>query len=297
MSSLPPTIHKLGTLDIDTVEATPVVFGGRLLRFEYVRAGYHANERDDSHFRFVDVASRQCTPAFGDGFHLGSAMVEGDEIFVYAVENWGQSRIFQFRSRDLVTWTSTVAVDLPGWTIFNTSACRDPQGWALAFEVGAPEDVVGQRFTNFFARSDDLDTWRTEPLDRVLATDRYTACPALRWHDGWYYCFYLEARPGPTYETWLARSRNLIAWELSPHNPVLAHSDEDRAIHPDAMDLNPEQRHRVATAVNLNNSDFDLCWHEGAVVITYSWGNQHGVEHLAGARFDGSLAGFLSGWF
>ena len=32
-----PEIRKLGTLDLDMVEATPVVFKDRLFRFEYVR--------------------------------------------------------------------------------------------------------------------------------------------------------------------------------------------------------------------------------------------------------------------
>ena len=32
-----PRIEKLGTIDCDMVETTPIVFGGRLYRFEYVR--------------------------------------------------------------------------------------------------------------------------------------------------------------------------------------------------------------------------------------------------------------------
>ena len=52
-------IRKLGTVDCDIVEANPVVWQGRLLRFEYIRArndqkGYYANRTGDSYFRFVD---------------------------------------------------------------------------------------------------------------------------------------------------------------------------------------------------------------------------------------------------
>ena len=54
----PPRITKLGTIDCDMVETTPIVFNGRLYRFEYVRDFYYKpNTTGRSHFRFVDVAS------------------------------------------------------------------------------------------------------------------------------------------------------------------------------------------------------------------------------------------------
>ena len=49
--------------------------------------------------------------------------------------------------------------------------------------------------------------------------------------------------------------------------------------------------------MNCNNSDIDFCEFEGDLVINYSWGNQEGIEFLSEARFDGSLAAFLTGWF
>src|SRR5688500_9190903 len=41
-----PQIRKLGTLDLDMVEATPIVFRDRLYRFEYVRKDYTPNPTD-----------------------------------------------------------------------------------------------------------------------------------------------------------------------------------------------------------------------------------------------------------
>src|SRR6185503_13014949 len=38
-----PLIQKLGTVDLDLVETTPVVFKDRLWRFEWVREGYWNN--------------------------------------------------------------------------------------------------------------------------------------------------------------------------------------------------------------------------------------------------------------
>ena len=97
------------------------------------------------------------------------------------------------------------------------------------------------------------------------------------------------------YEQYVVPSRDLIHWESSPLNPVLRATEEDRRIANPNLTL--EQRERIRTAVNINNSDIDFCEYGGELVITYSWGNQRGVEHLGAARFDGTLAEFLLGWF
>jgi len=290
-----PLIHKLGTLDCDMVETTPVVFSGRLYRFEYVRDNYHANHTGQSYFRFVDVQTGQATPAFAQGFHLGSAYVEGDTAYAYGVPAWGGSRVDVFSSQDLTHWQSQTAIDLPGWELFNTSVCRGPDRYVMAIEVGGPPEVVGVPFTMRFAESNDLLNWRLLPEDAVFSKDRYTACPALRYLNGYYYMVYLEARPGPTYEEWIVRSKDLVNWEISPLNPVLSFSDEDKVIANPA--LTAAQRERIAKAVNINNSDIDFCQFGEEVVIYYSWGNQQGVEHLAHAIYHGSLASFLEGFF
>ena len=49
---------------------------------------------------------------------------------------------------------------------------------------------------------------------------------------------------------------------------------------PKGAPLTPEQRERIRGATNLNNSDIDFCEYQGRLVITYSWGNQQGIEHL-----------------
>ena len=68
----------------------------------------------------------------------------------------------------------------------------------------------------------------------TLMVASYTACPALRYHDGFYYMFYLEQVPlqtgGVCYETYLVRTPDFLDWQLSPLNPVLSASDDDRTI-------------------------------------------------------------------
>jgi len=297
-----PFIRKLGTIDCGLVEATPVVFGGKLYRFEYVREPhfYPPNTTGTSYFRFVDVETGAATPGFAAGYHLGSAFVDGDTAYAFGVPLWGQDRTQVFCSTDLVNWSDRTALSLPGWGIYNTSVCKGPDRYIMAFEVGEPEELVGKRFTNFFAASKDCLNWNLlPPEDHVFTRDRYSACPAIRYFAKHYYMIYLEAVPHPeddaAFVPYIVRTTDLVHWESSPLNPVMEYSDDDRQIA--NPNLTNEQRKGIRTAYNRNNSDVDLCEYNGRVVIYYSWGSQRGTEHLAEARYDGSLERFVKGFF
>ena len=290
-----PSIRKLGTLDLDMVETTPVVFHDRLYRFEYVRSGYDANKTGDSFFRFIDVETGKAIPPFAKTFDLGCVYAEGGTMWVFGVDNWDGENIAAFRSSDLEHWEQRPALKLPGWGLFNTSVCKAGEHYFMAIEVGKPPEVVGVPFTMRFAESKNLLDWKLLPEACVYTKERYSACPALRFLDGWFYMTYLEARPGPTYETDIVRSRDLIRWEPSPLNPVLKASPEDKQIA--NPKLTADQRAKIAGAVDLNNSDVDLCEFRGKTIIMYSWGNQQGTEFLAEAVYDGTLASLLKGFF
>jgi alpha-L-fucosidase len=290
-----PLIRKEGTLDCDMVETTPAVFHGRLYRFESVRPDYWDNRLGVQHFRFLDVASGRATAVFGQGCDFGCPYTEGGEMHVYGVRPGGGSQMCVFRSRDLEAWSDAVAFELKGWDLFNNSVCRGDGRYVMAVEVGGPPEVVGVRFTMRFLESHDLLAWRLLPEECVFAKDRYTACPALRYLDGWYYMIYLEALPGWTFAPFIVRSRDLASWHSGPLNPVMSHSDEDKRIANPG--LSAAQRALIAGAEDINNSDVDLCEFEGRTIIYYSWGSQRGVEFLAGAVYDGTLASFLRGFF
>ena len=290
-----PIIKKLGTIDCHMVETTPVVCKNRLLRFEYVRANYYANKTGNSYFRFVDVATRQPTTSFAQGYHLGCAFAEDDWMYAFGVEKWGGSTIRMFRSKDLKAWATLSALTLRGWGLFNTSVCKAGGRYVMAIEVGSPPEIVGVPFTIFFAESQDLEHWKRLPQECVYSKEKYTACPALRYVDGQFYLIYLEARPGPTYESYIVRSKDLIHWQTSRLNPVLAFSDDDKRIA--NPKLTADRQRVISKSLDINNSDIDLCEYRGKTVIYYSWGNQQGKEFLAEAVHDGNLSNFLHGFF
>ncbi|MBL9140074.1 MAG: hypothetical protein JNK85_29650 [Verrucomicrobiales bacterium] len=286
-----PLLRKLGTVDLDLVEATPVVFLDRLWRFEWVRDGYWNNPRRTNFFRFVDPNTGETTPPFAEGHEFGSAFVHDGTMYVTGTAQ--RDRIQMFASRDLKSWDSWQVLGPGTYGIFNTSMCRAEKDFVLMFEIDRPAEEAGAAFTARFLRSKDLKTWSLTGPECNYSKDRYTAPHALRWHGGWFFDFYLEAHRG--YEMRVVRSRDLIQWEPSPLNPVLRASPDDKAIR--NASFTEAQRKRIREAVNWNNSDIDFCEWQGRLSVTYSWGNQLGVEHLAEAIYDGSLAQFLQGWF
>lgn len=299
-----PLIQKHGTIDCDMVEVSPVVFKGKLYRFEYVRKDkYEFNITGDSYFRFIDIGTGEVSPGFAAGYHLGSAYVEADTVFVFGTSDWGGTEVRVFRSTDLETWQSYTAWEHPDWTLYNTAVCKTDAGYVMAVEVGAPPEVVGVRFTMRYLTSPDLRQWTLLGDECVYTKDRYSACPVLHFLDGFVYMIYLERKPVPegieeqwhAYAPHIIRSKDLAVWEDSPLNPVMSHSSEDKRIA--NPKLSPEQRDRIASALNLNNSDVDLCEYGGKTIIYYSWGNQHGTEFLAEAEYEGTLAEFIRGFF
>ncbi len=288
-----PLIVKKGTIDVDLVETTPVVFKNRAYRFEYVRERYWDNPTGDSYFRFIDHKTGKPSKSFAKGFHLGSALVHNGTIYVTAVNIWDGEQIHIFSSNDMENWDSWMAFDLPGYGIFNTSMTWAKDKYVLMFEIGKPEEKSGVKFTANFATSTDLKSWDLLSPDHNYAKDRYTAPHCLRYLDGYYYNFYLEAHNG--YEMRVVRSKDLISWVSSPLNPVLKASKEDKQVA--NKKLTQASLKRINDAENRNNSDIDFCEYKGKLIINYSWGNQRGEEFLAEASYAGTQEEFLKGWF
>ncbi len=294
-----PVINKQGTVDINIVESNPVVFRGRLYRFEYIRHNkmvkhFRSNQTADSYFRFVDMENGNVSESFGHGLHMGNAFVWDNRIYVTAVEGWGKSRFYQMESDDMKHWTTPVVIlTNPLWKGYNTSVCRDSDGFMLTFELGAPEELVGEPFTMFFAHSKDLKNWEYLP-DAVFGREKYTGGPMLRYFNGWYYFFYVDGSYEKGFRQSVARSKDLRTWNDSPFNPVLNFSEDDRKI---SGQFSPEELEWIHSAVNINNSDMDMCEWKNGLYITYSWGNQQGAEFLAEARAESSEQEFCESFF
>lgn len=305
-----PRIRKLGTISCNNiVETTPLVFRGELYRFEVVRRKSFTSENaradwdaleDLPCLRFVHVRTDTHTPCFAEGHTFGFPYVEEDVMYVVTGSRptWGSDGLVFYRSTDLVHWEPYTTVDLPGWKIFNMNIAKMGDLYTLLIEISEPAEECGCPFTFRFLQSTDLIHWTLTPSDCVFQKDRYAGSPSLYAFDGdpYYYVGYLEAYPNECYANCVARSKDLKHWEYSPVNPVLMYDDvEDKKI--GSPFLTPADRARVEKALDINNSDMELCEYLGRTIIYYSWGDQHGTEFLAEACYEGKMQDFLKAFF
>jgi hypothetical protein len=258
----------------DRCELSPFIWQGRLCHMACVRPG-SGGERDEYYLRLSDAQTDRELARLAEGYGLASTIVHGDAAYVFASrwEEGGWHDVTAFRSADLKHWNSQVVVEGDNEQIFNASVCRGGRGFVMAYESNDPAYPA---FTIKFARSKDLWSWTKLP-EAVFGTNRYTACPCLRYVNGWYYMLYLEHRtPRWWFETYLARSKDLLHWEQSAANPVLWPDDLDEGI---------------------NASDPEIVEFGGNTWVYYSVGDQLTWMNLKRAMFPGSMRRFVESWF
>lgn len=294
------TLKKKGTLSLTEVESTPVVWHGELYRFEWCRNDVWGGKgRKEGCYHFVNVETGEETPEFAFDHAFGCCYEENGIMWVHGVRGEGGGQIMDtFWSDDLIHWNTQEAFRVPDDVeLYNTSVCKGPDGYVMAFEINGTSPWVGKAYTCLFATSPNLVDWEIlNPEEYTYDPERYTACPALRYTDGYYYIICLERMPGHRWVPYIARSKDLKLFEFGLYNPVMWFDDDDKIVqHPETF--TPEELETIANAVNCNNSDIDLCDYNGKTVIYYSWGNQLGTNFLAEAEYDGTVEEFLKSFF
>ncbi len=306
-----PLIRKLGTISCNNiVETTPVVYKDELYRFEVVRRKSFTSNIKCNHWkdidelpclRFVHVRTNTATPVFAEGCTFGFPYVINDIMYVVtcASKNWGSDRLVFFKSNDLLNWETHTELFLPGWKIFNMNIAKMNETYTLLVETCAPVEEAGDAgFTFRFLTSTDFLNWTLTSRDCAFQKDRYCGSPALYTFEGdpYYYILYLEKYPVRSYANCIARTKDLKNYEYSIINPVLMYDDsEDKKI--GSPFLTQEDRERIENALNINNSDMEMCEYLGRTIIYYSWGDQKGNEFLAEACFEGSMHEFVKAFF
>ncbi len=258
----------------DLCEVTPFVWKGRLCQMECIRPA-SGGSGNDYYLVLRDVESGAEFARCGVGYGLASLLVNRDEILVFA-SRWnadGWYNVTLLRSKDLKNWKSSLVVEGENEQIFNSSVCKSPSAFVMAYESNDPKYPP---FTVKFARSTDLLHWKKIP-EATFGTNRYTACPCIRYSKGYYYVLYLEHRtPRWCFETYITRTHDLIHWELSSANPV---------IRPEGLDE------------GINASDPDLVEWKGKTYLYYDSGDQLSWMNVKRAVYNGSLDNFLQSWY
>lgn len=274
-SSLLPRPFRTSLVRKDMCEVSPFIWKGKLCLLECHRPAA-GGKRENYYLVIRDVDSGTELSRFGEGYSLASAFVWRGKLRVFAsrFENDTWNDVTMFTTGDLRTWTHRVVIRQdPSEHLFNSSVCRGVDGFAMAYESNNPR---WPPFTVRFARSRDLETWETIP-EAVLGTDRYAACPCIRHADGWYYVLYLEHRtPRWYFETYIARSRDLVHWESSAGNPVLE---------------------PLGLEDGINASDPDIVEFRGQTLLYYAIGDQRTWMDIERADYRMPLTRWLASWF
>jgi hypothetical protein len=273
------------------MENTPVVFKGRPILVENYRSWdpKKPEEQENAYLFIGDVVTGQEIARLGKGFSFVSAFVNGDEMNLFATRNtskeWTQD-IYRFSSADLKNWKQEMVITREGDEhLFNSSVCRDDQGYLMTYESNKPHQWCFR-----FARSKDLSKWEKLPGLEFADVEGQTACgnPTIRYFAPYYYVVYGGWRwkgPGTRYQyllpdtkyvTFVARSKDLITWDLSPmQNPML--------------DPVPGE--------GINNTDADLFEYEGNTYIYYATGDQSTWATLRVAMYAGPMKEMLEAYF
>lgn len=257
----------------DLCEVTPIVWKDRLCLMESVRPAAWGGQAD-YHLRLRDAETGTEIARWGEGYSLASAIVRGETLYCFAsrFEKGDWNDVTLLKSADLKNWERAVVIEQEKEHLFNSSVCADADGYVMAYETNDPAYPA---FSVKFARSRDLETWTKLP-GVVFGTDRYTACPCIRFVSGRYYLMYLEHRtPRWFFETWLARSDNLKDWELAPGNPVLTPMPDE----------------------GINASDPDIVEFDGKTLLYYSVGDQRTWMKIKRGAYTGGMQPFFESFF
>jgi len=272
------------------LENTPVIYQGRPLLIENSRL---TNEVDATHpidMYVVDLTTTEVICRFGETFAFNCAIVNGKELNVFATENtqddWTGS-IYRFWTTDLEHWSKQrIITNQSGEHFFNTSVCRGPDGYILAYESNVPVQWCFR-----MARSEDLANWT--PIEALTFADKaersVLANPAIRYVEPYYYLLvgihrhrgraadsYQYHREDSRFFTFLLRSKDLALWDLSPTTyPMLEPEVED----------------------GINATDTDLFEFMGNTYLFYGAGWQDSRGTIRIKMYPGTMKACLESYF
>ena len=293
----PKKMVKKGTIATGIVETTPFVWKDKLYYFEWHRE--YTDTTIKGCYRITDFESGRVACDFAENHSFGAVYVENDVVYAIGVRgNFGDCTLDLFISNDLVNWEQKTVFSDESFKIYNTSICKGANEYIMAVEIDKPVEIAGNNpYTIIFFKSADLINWTLLDTEKhIYVKDRYAACPAIRYADGYYYMIYLETFALYNCVPCIARSKDLSDWYLAPLNPIMFYDDYDRLI-PYPERLSDDEKTIINNSLNTNNSDVDLCEYKDKTYIMYSWGNQLGGEFLAYAEYDGSMEEFLKSFF
>lgn len=258
------TVPALLKSEIPAWEQSPFVLNGDLYRAGFRRSWSATVGQSvviEKYLPMLDTWTRVADIPWNR--YLGSAFCENGQLFIFGVTDVANSPNSIVRQEiDTATWTllgpeSTVRTSSGGFKFFNTSVCRGPSTYIMAYETDEATP-----FSFRFLRSSDLLNWT--PIGGLCNAGFYSACPTVRYgKNGYYIVSYLFDQSGNGHGPWItamARTNNFAVIENFAGNAQ--YTCYQQLMAPDAeMD-------------GINASDVDFVQWDDKVYFTYLTGDQ-----------------------
>lgn len=250
-------IQKQGLWGNCMPESSVVVMNNKLLMVSFAN-GFDAPKGIDGVIVY-DFFTKEIIASHEGAALYGSAFVKNDTLYVFTSAFNYVTMTSTTNLHDWTPWvkvwtvTDDLALSLPA-TVFNTSVTEGPDGFVMAYETALSQPSAG--YTWKVAISQDLIHW--QPIGTAFS-DNYSACPVVRYANGYYQFIYLVGSEGPQFVSKVARTKDFINYEVS-NTIFLAPSKGD----------------------GRNNSDVDLIEFNGQVYIIYINGTQGDPDGWSG---------------
>lgn len=197
--------------------------------------------------------------------NFNSALVYNNTLYVFSTES---PKLKMTYTTDLQNWSEWEYIfDLNQMVpnavqFYNTSVIHtDQDGFVMAFEVSGEPGQSG--YSWHIATSTDLKNWT---IRGTLFSQEYSACPIVRYSNGYYQFIYLVSYGNSGLVSVAARTQDFTTYEKAT-NVFLA----------------------PAKGEGINNSDVSINEFNGQVYINYVDGNQGGWSNQMIAIYDGTM--------
>jgi len=258
---------------LPTMEATPIVYNGKLLLVTFDR------KAEDSFGRKVGIYDaltfKKITELNWDK-GLGTAVVHKGKILLFGSSDWSKEENclytveLKLGGHPVLENERKIYCAAPKHRIFNSSVTKVNSNYVLTYEE---DENKSNLFYPTFLKSKSLSNFIK--IDVNYRKGAYTACPTIRYSMGFYHLFFLDRTvvDGKTiYKTKMTFAKTLKG--LNEGKVVTV--------------LDP-----IKSGISVNNSDLDFASYKGKTYLFFSESDQKSWSRVYKATFGSSEKDFL----
>lgn len=263
---------------LDTMEVAPVEYKGEMIIVTFERGADKSGVAESFGRKIVIYDNKNYNKIAEVPWDkgLGSAIVEDGKLFVFGSSDWSKYNNciykvqLELSGEPRIIQEDTVFCAGKNKRIFNSSVAKAKNGFVIAYEEDENKTNV---FYTAFLKSESLLDF--ENLNINFRKGTYTACPTIRYSNGYYHLFFLD-------RTQFEDGSKRYTTKMSFAKELQSLSEDDLTVV-----LDPK------FGLSNNNSDFDLVEYDGSTYLFYAESDQQTWAKVYTAIFNDSEEQFL----